>query len=249
MKIIIGRIGIGVIALFLTLQSCTDKQNSSTLEIVIRGTYAGKPLVFAPGVSYTYFDGSNISFTRSEFFISDIQLIDQNSHGLPVNGVYLCELQNHHISVSKAEEGYKIRIPVNYTGTFKGIRIGLGLPSELNNSKPSDYQSTNILSDGEHYWAGWNSYVFSKTEGQLSNGNKNVLFAYHTGFNEAFITKEILKPITLLPDQTGSINIEFDHERLFGTSADYTNIYENNIVHNGIDFMIKFMDQFKNAFN
>ena len=81
----------------------------------------------------------------------------------------------------------------------------------------------------------------------MSNGSKSVLFAYHTGFNEAYVTKEILKPIELVQNQTGTIDVKFDHNKLFGTASDYTNIYENNIVHNGVEFMIRFMNQLKNS--
>ncbi len=235
---------VGMISLFL---SCNGIEPNSTIELIIRGKFQDKPLIFAPGIKYLYFDGSNISFTRSEFFLSNIELITSKNELIPIGNVYFCELQNHHITLEKAEEGFKISIPVHHTGQFSGLRIGLGLSSDLNNTKPSDYNLGNILHDGEHYWAGWNSYVFSKTEGELSNKSKSVLFAYHTGFNEAYTTIDLMKPITLVQDQKATFDITVDHSKLFGSSSDYVNIYENNIVHNGLDFMIKFMNQFKNC--
>ncbi|MEO6189057.1 MAG: MbnP family protein [Saprospiraceae bacterium] len=238
-----------IIACSIIDLSCTKEVSAPKLELLIKGKFKDKPLVFAPGFSYDYFDGSKISFTRSEFFLSHLEMLNEHNEYIPFGDIYHVELQNHHISIEKANEGYKISLTLNQKGTFKGIRFGLGLDSLVNKKAPSDYSNDNILAIGDNYWSGWKSYIFSKTEGSLSNSTKSILFAYHSGFNESYRTIHIVKSFNLNEDQTTSFVIEIDHSKIFGNPADYIGIYDNNIVHEGTNFLSKFMDQFQLSFN
>ncbi|MEP7196928.1 MAG: MbnP family protein [Saprospiraceae bacterium] len=238
----------GLILFCLFIGSCKVDPQQSTLEFIIKGKYQDKPLVFDPNYKYDYFEGSKILFTKSEFFISDIELLDKSSKKHSIGGIYRVKLQNHHVNIEKANEGYLISIDTKEIGNFDGIRFGLGLNSTLNSTNPANYSAFDVLGDGENYWSGWNSYIFTKTEGQLIGPSNNAYFVYHSGSNTSYREIEIKRPLTLIDNQKTSFVVELDHQKIFGDSTDFVNIYEVSSIHGGNDFLSKFMDNFRNGF-
>ena len=239
----------------IVFYSCKDESITTivtpqdpVLEIVFKARYNDQPLVFAADRNYPYFDGSKINFTKSELFVYNFELINGLNSAWSNNTLYFINFQNQQINLEKAEEGYKIKLKVNATGDFSGLRFRIGLPPEMNAKNPSDFNAGHLLADGEHSWAGWNSYIFSKTEGYINNDQKSSLFAYHSGFNDSYRIITINRPLKLENDRTYRYIVELDHKSMFGNDASYVNVYEDNIFHDAGGFMKEFMDHYEASF-
>ena len=76
----------------------------------------------------------------------------------------------HNLTLQDAIDGLTLSYLVP-GGHYKGLSFNIGVNPAQNKTKPVDYSPSSPLGEGTHYWAGWNSYIFSKTEGVLNNGN------------------------------------------------------------------------------
>lgn len=238
--------GLGIlISLFLALGGCSEPDESSSLEMRVFGKFGAQALVM--GDKYPYFDGSQIFFTKSEFFLSEVAVKNDKGQWVNLTDVNFVNLQNHHFNLENAQKGYPLKLGRIPEGNYTSIRFGVGVPSRINSRSPKDFPASSPLSQGDHYWAGWDSYIFSKTEGVLSDGNQMANFAYHSGFDSVYQVKEY--PISLEVPQGAdvSVKLELDHSKLFGNAQDFVNIYQDPIIHDGGDFMSQFMSRFNAA--
>ncbi|MBK9270695.1 MAG: hypothetical protein IPM48_03790 [Saprospiraceae bacterium] len=237
-----------IFVLTVWIQACSTIDPSGQLKMVIKGSYGDSPLVM--GQIYDYFDGSKITITKSEFFLSELAVQDQNGNwlDLDVENSLFVNLQNHHFNLKNAEDGLELHLGNLPPGNYKSIRFGVGLPAGLNAKTPKDFASSNPLGQGDHYWAGWDSYIFSKTEGTLENGTQQAKFAYHSGFDEVYKLIEFPVQMNIVDGSTFKIEFKMDHQKILGSSSEFVNIYQDPIIHEGGDFMNRFMDRFRSAF-
>lgn len=245
-------LGLFFTASFLVFSCEPDPKNPepATIELIIKGNFQGQPLVFDPVSEYLYFDGSKLTFTRSEFFINNLELVSPDGTHKSFGELKHIKLQDQQFTVQKAQEGYKLKFIAFAEGTYNGLKFDLGLTPQLNRTSPANYKSGHVLFDGDNYWSGWDSYIFSKTEGSITdNKGKNAKFAYHSGFDEALRKIHINKPIVIKDGAVNTITIELDHSKIFGDNSNYINIFQNNIIHEGTDFINLFMNQFSQSFN
>ncbi len=231
----------------LVLVGCDSNTPVGSLELVIKGTYQGAPLVL--GQNYTYFDGSNILLTRSDFFLSDIKLSKGTEHHL-LSDVEYAALLEHHTSAAKAKEGYVLKKFDNIpTGHYKALEFGLGLNAQQNKTSPKDYNANHPLGEGSRYWSAWHSYVFSKTEGVYETGNEQINFSYHSGFDNSFRRIALKRDITITENTTTRIIIELDHHLVFGQNGNYFDIKASPQIHNRSVLIEKLMDWFAQSFH
>jgi hypothetical protein len=159
-----------VLAIFVS--SCSEKEDTpvGNLELTIKGRFGQSPLVM--GQEYDFFDGSKIYFTRSEFFLSRIKLRTPSGKIVSLSSnVRFVNLQDHHFNVENAEKGLTLIFDKIEAGNYDRFSFGIGVPPELNTKTPKDFPTTNPLSDGIHYWSGWNSYIFSKPKEVFPTGH------------------------------------------------------------------------------
>ncbi|HQX45409.1 MAG TPA: hypothetical protein PK209_12680 [Saprospiraceae bacterium] len=237
-----------LISVAVFFSSCSEKEDKpvGTLELVIKGRFGQNPLVM--GQEYDFFDGSKIYFTKSEFFLSRIKLRTATGKIVPLSSsVRFVNLQDHHFTLQNAENGLSVIFDKIEVGEYDRFSFGIGVPPELNNKTPSDFPTSSPLSDGIHYWSGWDSYIFSKTEGSISDGTRQELFAYHSGFNDVYEESNFNKQIIIEEGKTTKLMMEFDHRALFGDLSNYINIYNDPVIHEGKDFMAVFMTYFRSA--
>lgn len=234
-----------IVSILVYFSNCSIPEEGSILQIRFLGKYGSDPLVISR--EYEYFDGSKISFTKSEFFISNISMEDDMGNWFPVEMKYpvLINLQDHHFKEANAIEGMKINFGEIKPGDYKKIRFGIGVPPELNAKTPKDFPSNNAMGQGDHYWATWDSYIFSKTEGIIKDSNNRTEhFLYHSGFNDVYKVLEFQIDIKVIEDNDFEIKMKLDHRGFFGTSQNFVDIYNNPAIHTGGDFMNTFMNRF-----
>ncbi len=224
---------------------CSEPDDSSRLDLNVFGQYAGQPLVM--GEKYPYFDGSEILFTKSEFFLSEVAVRNEQGEWINLSDVNFVNLQNHHFNTENAQKGLRLGLGRIPEGKYSSIRFGIGVPARINSKSPKDFSASSALGQGDHYWAGWDSYIFSKTEGLLSDGMQLANFAYHSGFDSIYVVKEYPISLNVTEGNNVSLKLILDHRKFFGATNEFVDIYQDPIIHDGGDFMTQFMSRFNSA--
>ena len=169
------------------------------------------------------YEGMEMNFSKFDFFISNVALYKNvDAVGADPEKTELFEID--FIDLTQNNNAVSIEISDVPAGEYDGILFSIGVPSDLNAQEPGDFSVTHPLglTNVSHYWADWNSYIFSKLEGRLDiSGNEDyVFFSYHTGSDPLF-TNTIEKSISV--DLNGgaseTINFEIDVQNIFLNSG------------------------------
>lgn len=212
------------VASAIFLAGC-KKDEEGSLKVTFRGAYGNDPLVMFD--VHDYIDGQRIQFTRSEFFVSDLNLIDDAGNAYPLTDVELVDLTL--TTPAAAEQGITFTFNNIPAGVYPNFEFGFGVASDVNATKPVDYPSSSPLSNAGRYWDAWTSYIFSKTEGNLDTiidgvDNGTLGFSYHSGTDDLFRLFRINNEVSITDDGTTEILFTLDHEKLLGVPADAVNI-------------------------
>ncbi len=230
-------------SLFVSCDKSEPLAGYGSLELVFKARYGTQPLVYA--TEYNYFDIGTILFSKTDFFYSNLKLLNSKDSIL-VTDVNYVSLMEHHTSIALAEEGLKIRYDSIPTGDFTALDFNIGLTPEQNKTKPSNYVSTHPLGEGTRYWAGWISYIFSKTEGVFKNGTDNP-FTYHSGFDNAMIPLHFAKTIKIENGKKTSIQVLIDYKNMFNEGSVPMDIPSNPQIHNTSLLMLSFVKRFNTS--
>lgn len=170
-------------------------------------------------------DNMPIKFTEFNFYIANIALIKQNGNEFSETELLEIGFVDFPYNINQeeeAEKGQTIQINNIPVGDYDGIKIGFGVPADLNRTNPNDYGSENPLSDGDFYWSGWSSYIFSKIQGKADmnfNGiyetNDNEGLSYHMGTDEVYTTRILFESLLLKENETMNLQFEIDLKKLF----------------------------------
>ncbi len=220
--------------LVMTAYSCVSEDEdpviepSTTVDLVFKAKYGTETAQMQE--EYVYGDGKDIKFIQMDFFVSNITLMQENSPNSPE--IELREIDFVSLSytdAADAEAGYTISIDKVPAGTYAGIKIGIGVPADLNRTKPEDYGSNDVLFQNSHYWEGWSSYIFAKIEAaaDLNNDDDIVLggaesegLSYHTGTDAVYQEVIIPQDIVLTEGVNFTIDLNLDLDQVFKTTND-----------------------------
>lgn len=195
--------------IMLAVTSCIPDETQGTIDLVFEATYGEDILTI--GKEYEMLDGRKFIINRSDFFLSDVKLIaDDGSEKVLFDYIQ--------VDLTDAPGGKKFDFDTGINeGNYESLKFNLGLNPTLNATSPVDYEASSVLNNSGYYWAGWDSYIFSKTEGKVAdaNGDLTEAWIFHTGMDD------MLRPVTvnidkeILNDANTEIRISFDHEPLF----------------------------------
>ena len=231
---------------FVVQFSCDPEptfEDTTDVELIFKGKYNAE--TFTINSDYSY-NSNPIRFDQFNFYIGNVVLVKEIS-GSPEETelveVDFVELSFKPSEISSAESGFSIiakNIPI---GEYSAIKIGLGVPADLNKTRPADYGSGHPLNKGSHYWAAWESYIFGKTEARIdidNDGSFSHKLSYHTGSDEAFRTKFFAKDISLVEGTTSTVTLTVDANKMFENVDVMTNTGTHNIT--DMDIVNKIMD-------
>nr|MBP7184810.1 hypothetical protein [Saprospiraceae bacterium] len=77
--------------------------------------------------------------------------------------------------------------------------------------------SSDDLSKTSHYWEAWNSYIFSKLEGNADLDNDGIYessFTYHTGRDDMYRTLNFTKDLSIVSDSDTKVGFNLDVKKL-----------------------------------
>ena len=196
---------------------------SSDISLNFNANYDGELLLLEK--EYAYEGDMPIKFSQFNFYIANIVLLKQNGSEFEETELLEIDFVDFPYNINQeteAEKGQTIQIGNIPVGEYDGIRIGFGVPTDLNRTKTNDYGSESPLSMASHYWDGWSSYIFSKIEGKADmnfNGefetNEGEGLTYHMGTDEVYTTRTLFGNFTLSENGTLELKLNVDLKKLF----------------------------------
>jgi hypothetical protein len=252
MKKILFAFLIPMIAVSLFLVSCDDDDDNNieetgNLEITFLATYDGEPLVFKR--TYDYEGDQQIQFEVSEFYLSDMEMAGPVQ--LILADIFSVNFEDVSQDENLAEQGIVVTFQDIPAGTYGDLEMGIGVSSDLNSMAPSDFGSGHPLRDESNYWQPWNSYIFSKLEGNLDslgNDNFDVSYVYHSGKDELYTTINRDLTVEIRPGETTKMNFVVDHRDLLFRGNEALDIKAKPTAHSAGDleyprFILENFDQ------
>lgn len=206
---------------------------------------------------YQFDENTIIRFNRVSFYLSDVVFINDAEEETGVIDLELIDFTDFtEMNPGNADQGLSFlgtNIPV---GDYTGLKMGLGVPADLNRLSPDDQSlgDGHPLTSSIHYWQGWQSYMFAMIEGTIDlNGNgtyeTDESFKYHTGKDEAYETAYLLKSLSLTENMNPELAVTLDIKKIF-LNADGSPVFDpsvNKNTHNPDDF--PFIRQFMSYFS
>jgi hypothetical protein len=256
MKNLVLLLKIAIIALLVAgAASCGDKAPTPTpstteLALSFKATYNGEPLLI--NQYYEYVNGQKINFFRSQFYISNITLVKASGNVVIKDAEYI-NFSDKNTDLAGAKLGQIVTCTNIPMGEYTGIKMSIGLPADVNATKPESYKTDNVLSQASEYWQSWKSYIFTKQEGKLDidkDGKEDFTFGYHTGADAAYRTVEIQQPLSLIGSANYAGTVKIDVKKLFTrTDGTFLDITKKQTTHQLSDttYSNYLMNNFKNA--
>jgi len=158
----------------------------TNLEMRFRPVYGEEALVMFQPLEYEA--GMDVLVQVFQLYLAPVSLIRSDGSELVLRDVTLLDFRDFQ-DAAMAEAGLTLSFEDVPAGTYSGIRLGLGLPPELNATSPAQYEPGHPLSD--NYWTAATGYIFSKVEGiadTTGSGNFNTPLTFHTGSDDIYQT-------------------------------------------------------------
>lgn len=214
-----------------TLEATTD------VELVFKGKYGAE--TFLINNEYVFNDYP-IRFDQFNFFIGNVVLVKEivgNPEETELVEIDFVDLSFKPTDSDAAKVGFVVTAPNIPVGEYSGIKINFGVPADFNKTSWDEYGSGHPLRRAAHYWAAWESFIFSKTEARMdidNDGGYVHKLAYHTGSDEAYRTKFFAKSIDLEEGVNTHISFEINVAEMF----DGINVLQDNGTHNTSDMSL-----------
>lgn len=248
----------------LSMVSCkpdpvVEENKTANIEVNFVAEYQNSPLViFSEDYAYPEI-GNTFNVKKFQFLITDLVLLKGGTGDATelaeVELIDFTDKNTADLAVRGTARSYD-SIPV---GEYVGIRFGFGVNNELNRAETqANYTSGEPLT--MDFWNGWNSYIFSKLEGDFDmNGDgmydDSLDFSYslHTGTNEGYHVITLNAPISVTADGDNVTKIVVDFEKMLIDTAGevYDIVDENNrTTHslNNIGEVLQLLENTKGAF-
>lgn len=222
-------------------------EGTTDVELVFKGKFGESSFMINKDYSYNNFP---IRFDQFNFYIGNVVLIKEiggNPEETELVEVDFVDLSFKTSEATEADRGFIVtarNIPV---GDYSGIKINLGVPTDLNKTSWNDYGSGHPLRNDTHYWSAWESFIFSKTEARFdvdNDGSFSHKVSYHTGADEAYRTKFFAKSIVLEEDINTQITFTIDAKNMFEDVDILTEVGTHNV--SNLDLVNKVMDNLSN---
>lgn len=198
----------------------TKPATSSNLSVTFKATFDGVQLEKQKDFMYGSYP---VRFERYTQYISDLVLVKSDGSEVKLSEVEFLEFfpdfNSGNLSVTPKYTYSQIPI-----GDYTGLKIGVGVRTDLNAKKPSDFPAGSPLALENEYWLSWKSYIFSKIEAKAEvdgTGNDYETFLnYHSG---SAVNRDIYKAFSFtvpfsVTGPTDEMTIELDMKKLFTDS-------------------------------
>lgn len=235
-----------------TFNACKDNDDNPVTQkdnftLTFRATYDGELL--EKYKNYPYGD-KKILFDRFNTYLSELALVDGATE------VKLSDIEWLNFTPDLTPDNKSVELTYIFSvpdGNYTGIKMGYGVSAALNAKNPSNFATDHPLYVESEYWSGWESYIFTKVQGEIDLDNNDApetnLF-YHCGSDAVYNVATIDGAIPV--SGTGSLTVEFDLKKMFtfdGQLLDLTVTTNQTTSHSSSNIVLglKMMTNFKNA--
>lgn len=235
-----------VLVLFSTLFAC---RKDHSVQLSFTGTYGDSPMVLYKENKMA--DNKTMHISLSEFFLSDIKLVDDQGTEHLLSEASFVSFKNS-TDESKAKKAVQVLTKVVDPNKYMRLKFGIGVKPSLNSKKPEDFPANSPLREMGFHWPSWKSFIFTKTEGQIdgnADGTPNVGYVYHTGGDTVY--QEITLDISGLSfsDNQLDIQLNLDHKKALNPGGQAFDILKNPVIHTaaGLETLIAYSKSFGKA--
>lgn len=184
------------------------------LDVVFEATYGGA--ILETYKQYPY-DAYNFQCTRFHTYLSDIELIRADG-----SAQRLTDIAFVNFTPDNAPSSMSVRQTLPFhgvpTGTYTGIRMGVGVKPSLNAKNPGNFAANHPLFLENEYWLGWKSYIFTKVEGRGDrdmDGIDDYFVVHHYGSDPVYRTITLQAPIEVSAEGASALTVSVDLRELF----------------------------------
>lgn len=238
----------------ISLSGCGggDKK-TAPISINFKATYGDAP--FVSFKNYEYLDGKKVFFNLFQYFISNVELVRADGSTEKLTDVEYVNLAFDNDGAASA--GKTITFNNIEEGVYTGLRLGIGVPENVNNKNPNSLPASSPLTvnGGNEFWSGWKSYIFLKIEGRYdADGDNNVFeksLEYHCGSNAVYRNLTFTKPITVAAAGSTELFLSADIAKLLrdnGQKLDLVTFSRTSDDANDIVVATKVMNNVSTAF-
>lgn len=193
------------------------------LKLTFKAVFDSEPLLLSK--NYELMNGDSIRFQRADLYISDISI--GNTENVSLSQVEWLGFSEKNADPTKVTEGFTFTFNDLEPGIYTSLYWNIGLNQVQNSTRPNNHTFPHPLSNAELYWAGWNSYIFSRTDGRLITDSGNFDFSYHTGGDVLRRPLEWNHNIELKAGQVQEIVIYIDYKKVFVQNGQVYDIRNN----------------------
>lgn len=202
---------------------------TGTLRVVIKPTWNGQP--FLMNEEYLNVSDYRVKVEALRFYLGDVRFED-GGFFTSVKDVELFDLQHDGDTVTWTN------VP---TGTWSGLRMGLGVPQALNDADPIVYPVGHPLnlSHGS-YWTWATAYRFVMFDGRYDvdgTGTGPLLepFSMHTGVNICYreFDMPFNAPLDVSSSGVSTVVLELAVDRFFHANGEVLDLATENQSHGG----------------
>ena len=220
-----------IIFSLLFVGGCSSNEQGD-LNLRFRLLYDGEPMIMLQ--EYNYNGSTDIFFSKFSFFIADLQIINNDNQSYPLTDIEHLDLTEAHEHPSTAERGIELLFTGLESGKYERLDFAIGIPGDLNAKKPADFAPGHPLSENSEYWDGWNSYIFSKTEGRADfdgDGQFEQSLAYHLGSDAVYRNVALAINTEIQEDKTTDLIVTIDLRDMFITGNEAFDIQQTPSTH------------------
>jgi hypothetical protein len=212
-------------------------QGMGELELMVQASWGEEPFtVGTPRVNITNY---RVLVDMLRLYLAEIELTGASTERLS-------EIELFSLGVAPQVRRYQVP-----AGTWSGLRMGIGVPSELNFSDPALYAQGHPLSvSNGTYWTWTTGYRFVIFDGRYDvdpEGTGMVLpvFSIHPGLDTCYtlVQRNAAQPIVVRAGETTQLAVKFDVSRFFHSPSDTLDLAVDNQAHgDNIQLATRFME-------
>lgn len=162
---------------------------------------------------HTTGNGRNYTISLSQYYISNVRLVNHDGEEVPFDGTYL---------LAKTGVENELELDDVPAGHYTGIKFNVGVDSTTNHADPSLQSSSSplALQTPSMHWS-WNSgYIFFRLEGMVDttgtpDGTVDDMYYYHLGTDAYLLEVSLPIDAQVTADNHPGLNINLDHAALF----------------------------------
>jgi len=199
--------------------------DTAALSLTFRATFANEPLILDQQKEYDY-EGKSVRFSKVNFYLANLVAVNDDGE-TELSEIQFIDLTSTHNTTTTAEKGTTKSFSRVPTGAYNYLQVGVGVPSDLNKTNPSDYGTNHPLgsSNNNEYREDWKGYVFVRLEGQYDKdgdgfASNDIDFAYEIGGRaNLYKTIDLDNSLNLSAGETTTLDFELDVRRLLTRPA------------------------------